>query len=191
MSSGTNDATGSSEELQWYAIWTSPRHEKRVADRIREKDLDVFLPLYTVERQWKKRARTEIELPLFDGYVFVRMSDSRRGAVLSTPGVVSILGNRRHALPVPNEEIEALRAGLSLTKPEPHPYLTVGTKVLIKRGPLANLTGILLQIRGKSRVVIAIESIMKAISVEISPFDLDPIEDLPLLGDAQVQNSLH
>ncbi len=54
---------------RWYAAYTCPRHEKYVARQLDERCIDTFLPLYRSLRRWKDR-RTQIELPLFPGYVY-------------------------------------------------------------------------------------------------------------------------
>ena len=119
---------------QWFAVWTAPRHEKRVSDRMTDRSIEVYLPVYTTERKWKKRAPVNLELPLFPGYVFVRIPRNATGGVLDTPGVYSIVGNGKQALPVPDTDIEALRSGLHMRKAEPRPYLTVGERVWIRKG---------------------------------------------------------
>jgi len=162
----------STEDLHWYAIWTAPRHEKRVAERIRERELDVFFPVYYSERHWKKRPVTTIELPLFPGYVFVQMNRGARGTVLSTPGVHSIVGNGKQHIPVRDSEIAILRSGLHQANPEPHPFIASGADVIICRGSLAGLEGVLIRKKGAQRVVVAVESIMRAFSVEVDIADL-------------------
>ena len=162
----------STEDAHWYAIWTAPRHEKRVAERIRERDLEVLLPVYHSRRQWKKRPVTIVELPLFPGYVFVLMSRSGRGTVLATPGVHSIVGNGKQHIPLRDSEIATLRSGLHLANPEPHPFIASGANVLICRGSLAGLEGVLIRKKGMQRVVIAIESIRRSFSVEVDIADL-------------------
>jgi transcription antitermination factor NusG len=99
-------------ESYWYALWTTPRHEKRVVQHLRERDVEAFLPVYQAERVWKKRPMTVIDLPLFPSYVFVRIGRSARGMVLGTPGVHSIVGNGREHVPLSDAEIAILRSRL-------------------------------------------------------------------------------
>lgn len=162
-------------ESRWFAVTTAPRHEKRVAQRFSESDLDVFLAVKKVCRQWNKRPEIEVDLPLFPGYVFVRIGPGMRSRVLSTPGVHSIVGNRTQSLWIPDFEIEALRKGLHLHNPEPHPMIEVGERVLITGGALSGLEGILIRHKNSSRVVIAVKAIIQAVSVEIALRDITPI----------------
>jgi transcription antitermination factor NusG len=172
---------------QWFAVWTAPRHEKRVSERMTDRSIEVYLPVYTTERQWKKRAPINLELPLFPGYVFVRIPRNARGKVLDTPGVYSIVGNGKQALPVPDTDIEALRSGLHLRKAEPHPYLTVGERVSIRKGALAGLEGVLVRQKSQFRVVLTVETIMQAISVEVDLEDLVRVQESDTGGDSHQQ----
>jgi transcription antitermination factor NusG len=169
------DARSSHESPQWFALCTLPRHEKRVAELMAERQLDVFLPLYQQERHWKKRSPVTLDLPLFPTYLFTRISNSQRGSVLSIPGVVSIVGNSRQAFPIPDAEIEGLRTSVGMPSIEPHPYLAVGERVRVKNGPLAGYEGLLLRRKNVFRVVISVELIQQSISVEVDESDLEAI----------------
>lgn len=159
----------------WYALWTVPRHEKRVAEQLASKDLEVFLPLYAVERQWKKRPPVVIELPLFSGYVFARLDSSQRSLALSVSGVHSIVGNGRQHVPVLDQEIATLRNGLKEGRPEPHPLPNCPANVKILRGPLAGLEGVLVRRKNQDRVVVVVESVRRAFSVEVDVVDLTEV----------------
>ena len=116
-------STAKDPSLQWFAAYTTPRHEKHVSEALAERDIETFLPLYKTVRQWKKSSPITLELPLFPCYVFVRISRQGRGAVLGSPGVLSIVGSAKEPWPLPPSEIEALRLGAQIGKTEPHPYL--------------------------------------------------------------------
>lgn len=160
----------------WVAVCTLPRHEKRVAKVLTERQVEIFLPLYQVERQWKKRPPMLLEMPLFPTYLFARIEAMGRGSVLSVPGVLSIVGNGRQPVAVPDEEIEILRAGIQIPSVEPFPYLTVGEKVRVKQGPLAGYEGLLVRRKGRFRVVISVELIMQSISVEVDASEVESAE---------------
>lgn len=164
-----------SPNMQWFAVSTMPRHEKRVSEQMAEREIENFLPVYKAERQWKKRAPVVLELPLFPTYIFVRVGASKRNLVRSTPGVISIVGNGKEPLSVPCKEIESLRAGLKLYRAEPHPALAVGDPVRIQSGPLAGLEGVLVSKKNGFRVVLSISVIQRSISVEVDISHLIPI----------------
>jgi transcription antitermination factor NusG len=161
---------------KWYAARTLPRHEKRVLGHLNSRSLECFLPLYQAVHRWKNGCKMRVELPLFPGYLFVRTDLLDRAQILSVPGILSLVGGRRCLWPLPEGEVEALRAGLHLRNPQPHPYLAIGQKVRIKTGPLAGLSGVLLRQKDGLRVVLSIEALMRGVVVDV---DVDDIEALP------------
>jgi transcription antitermination factor NusG len=167
---------GTSLEQRWYAAYTSANHEKRVAEQLSVREVENFLPLYESVRQWKDR-RVRLQLPLFAGYVFVRMALRDRLRVQQVPGVASLVGFHGTIAALPEEEIEALRANLaSGVRAEPHPYLTEGRRVRVKSGPLAGLQGILVKRKNNTRFVVSVELIQRAMAVEVDQADLLRIE---------------
>jgi transcription antitermination factor NusG len=169
------EAGGEYELSEWFALCTLPRHEKRVAELITHQLIESFLPIYQQERQWKKRPPVILELPLFPTYLFARIRHSQRGSILGVPGVLSIVGNRRQSLSIPDAEIERLRAGLEMRSVEPQPYLAVGESVRVKNGPLAGYEGLLIRRKNELRVVISVERIQQSISVEVDEADLEAL----------------
>ena len=162
-------------EARWYAVYTSANHEKRVAEQLSQRSVENFLPLYVSVRRWKDR-RVTLQLPLYPGYVFVRMALRERLRVVQVPGVARLVGFDSTPAAMPEEEIEAMRRGLERgVRLEPHPYLTVGRHVQIKNGPLAGLKGILRRWKGNWRVIISLDLIQRSVSVEMSASDLEPV----------------
>ena len=155
----------------WYAVYTQPRHEKRVAQQLTVRSVESYLPLYESVRRWKDR-RTRLTLPLFPGYVFVKMASLQRVRVLEIPSVIHIAGRKGQASVMTDEEIQRLRTSLVNRKAEPHPYLVVGKKVRIKSGPLAGLEGTVVRRKGKVRMVISIDAIQRSVAMELESADL-------------------
>jgi transcription antitermination factor NusG len=160
---------------QWYAIYTWARHEKYVARQMEERGIDHFLPLYRSWHAWKDR-RKQVELALFPSYVFVHISMQTRLRVLQLEGVVHLVSFNGQPAALPEQEIEALRHGLEQKIcVEPHPYLTVGRKVRVRRGPLLGAEGILARWKDKLRVVITLDVLMRSVAVEVDAADLDAV----------------
>jgi transcription antitermination factor NusG len=159
--------------LNWYAVYTRPSHEKRVAEHCASREIECYLPSYKTTSLWKNRCKVELELPLFPCYVFVRVQWRQRVYVLEVPSVVSIVGNGREPLPLQHSEIASLRAGLELCRAEPHPYLNIGERARIKFGPLAGLEGVVVRKTGGLRVVLTLQKIMKSVAVEVEESDLE------------------
>lgn len=162
------------EQVSWYALYTCPRHEKRVVQQIEQHRISCFLPLYRSVRRWKDR-RKELELALFPGYVFVRIALQDRLRILQLASVVRFVSFNGHPLPLPQGEMDTLMTGLrSGVRAEPHPYLTVGRRVRVKHGPLAGSQGILVRRKEKFRVVLSLELIMRSVAVEVDEADVEP-----------------
>jgi transcription antitermination factor NusG len=160
---------------RWYAAQTCANHEKRVQEQLRLRTVDAYLPVYASVRRWKDR-RVSLELPLFPGYVFVRLALRDRLQVLQTPSVVRIVGFGGSPAALPDQEIETLRQGLAKElRIEPHPYLKVGQRVRVKTGPLQSLEGILVRKKNVSRLVISLDLIMRSVAVEIDVAELESI----------------
>ena len=168
------ESSGTDTLPQWFAVYTTPRHEKHVSEILAERQIEAFLPLYRTNRQWKKSRPVVLELPLFPTYVFVRIARQARGAVLGTPGVLSIVGSSREAWPLPDLEINALRSGLRERKIEPHPYLVVGERVRIMAGVMAGVEGVLVRKKNDLRVVLSLDTIMRSVAVEVNADDIEP-----------------
>jgi len=162
-------------EEHWYAAYTCANHEKRVAAELQARAVEHFLPLYSSARRWKDR-RVRLELPLSPGYVFVRLALREKLRVLQIPSLVCLVGFNGQPAALPDEELESLRSGLALQlRVEPHPYLVAGRRVRVKSGPLAGLEGILVRRKGKSRVVLSLDVIMRSIVADLDVVDLEPI----------------
>jgi transcription antitermination factor NusG len=117
-----------------------------------------------------------LQLPLFPGYVFVRMALADRLRVLQVPSVVRLVGFNGHLAALPDAEIEGLRNGLgSGVRAEPHPFLTAGRRVRIKAGPLQGREGILIRRKGSLRVVLSIDLIQRSIVVDVEVADVEPL----------------
>jgi transcription antitermination factor NusG len=160
---------------RWYAAYTCANHEKRVREQLEQRDVESFLPVYESVRRWKDR-RMRLQLPLFASYVFVRMPAADRLRVLQVPGVVRLVGFNGQLSALPDEEIEALKRGLANgVRAEPHPFLSVGRRVRVKRGPFEGRQGILLRRKGKLRLVLSIDLILRSVVMDIDAADVEPV----------------
>lgn len=160
-------------EPRWYAAQTCANHEKRVAARLEAQAVEHFLPLYSSVRRWHDR-RVQLDLPLFPGYVFVRLALRDRLRVLQFPGIARLVGFGGSPAPLKDSEVETIRAFLEQgVRAEPHPFLTTGRRVRIKAGPLAGLDGILVRRKGRSRIIVSLELIARSIVVDVDAADLE------------------
>jgi transcription antitermination factor NusG len=161
--------------LHWYALYTSANHEKKVAAELGWRSVENFLPLYSSVRRWKDR-KVRLQMPLFPGYVFVHLALNDRLRVLQVPGVAKLVSFGGLPVALPDEQLEALRAGLSgQMRAEPHPFLTVGRRIRILRGPFEGIEGILVRRKGVLRVVLSLELILRSVAVEVDASEVEPI----------------
>ena len=161
--------------FEWYALQTRPRHEKRVAEELRARTIEEFLPLHKCRNRWKNGVVADVELPLFPCYLFVRVPLSERIRLLQFPGVIGFAVNSAHPTALAQEDIEALRLLSVVYRAEPHPFLKSGDSVRISAGPLAGMEGILLRRKQDLRVVLSLDFIMRSVAVEVSELDIEPI----------------
>jgi len=160
---------------RWYAAYTCANHEKRVAAELGVRDVEHFLPLYSSTRRWKDR-RVTLDLPLFPGYVFVRLALSDRQRVVQIPSVVRLVGFGGLPSALPDMEMEIMRSGLcQRLRAEPHPFLTVGRRVHVTGGPFAGLEGVLKRRKSNLRVVVSLELIQRSVAVDVDAADVRPV----------------
>ena len=154
LASSVSDAT-------WYAVWTKSRQEKASAARLAALGISHYLPLQCQSRQWSDRKQT-VEAPLFPGYLFVQLDvcTATRLEVLRTPGVAGFVGNSRGPVPIPEEDIESVRAAtFAGAECSTLPLLRAGDRVRMLRGPLAGIQGSLLRFGSKCQLVVSIDII--------------------------------
>lgn len=170
-------------ERCWFVLYVQVNHEKEVVKRLENKSIDAFLPLVEC---WSKRRdrRRKISVPLFPGYIFVEavLDNHTHVDILKTPGALTILGTSEGPVPVPRFQIESLKTVIrSATPLSAFPYIKEGAWVQVKRGPLTGCSGILVRSNPrKGRLVVSVDMICKAVSVELDMEDVEPV-DAPLI----------
>jgi transcription antitermination factor NusG len=153
----------------WYAFRVRSRHEKLVSASLRGKGYEEFLPLSKSNRKWADRSKT-IELPLFPGYVFCDTERSEIGKVRCTPGIIDVIRAGSQPLPANRWEIEGLRKATEADLPlESWPYIDPSTtgRVRIISGPLTGLDGVLIEVRGKERLILSVDMLRRSVLVEL------------------------
>jgi transcription antitermination factor NusG len=158
----------------WFAVYTSSRHEKRVDQQLEMREIEHYLPLYRIQRKWSDGSRVTLDLPLFPGYLFVCIQRAQRVRVLEVPGVLAIVGGTGGVpASLSASEIAALRFGLSERNAQPHPLLKVGQRARIRSGAFAGMEGVVVQIKYSFRIVLTMDSIMQSFAVEVDGEELE------------------
>jgi transcriptional antiterminator NusG len=167
---GASSQVGSdslAEQFPWYGIRTRSNHERVAATVLTGKGYEPYLPVYRLRRR-RADAVVESEHPLFPGYVFCRFDVKTRLPILTTTGVISVLGFGKEPVAIPDEEIEAVKAVLRSGLPaEPCAYLREGQRVRVTHGSLDGMEGILVKKKNQLRMVISVSMLQRSISVEI------------------------
>jgi transcription antitermination factor NusG len=163
-------------DRQWYAIYTRSRHEKQVETMLQRQGLETYLPL---RRAWSRRRdrRVTVELPALPGYLFVRCAlyGEVRAQLKKATGVIRVVENAGCPCAIPEVEIESLRRVLTQSyDAEAHPFINIGDRVQVVRGPFVGAEGHLVRIApGRHKLVILVECVHQAVSVEIDANDVD------------------
>ena len=161
----------------WYAIYTKPRHERKVNAHLCREGIKTFLP--EIER-WSRRKdrKKKILVPIFPGYLFINaeLRGDSRLKVIKTNGVVKILGTNGTPTAIPESQIQAIQKIVeSKTLVHAHRYLKRGRIVRVVAGPLEGLEGIFLWEKGNGKLVVSVELLHRSVSVAIDESDIEPV----------------
>jgi len=159
----------------WHVLHVISNHERQVAQHLAVRSVEHYLPLYTERVKWTDRTVAAVR-PLFHGYVFARFSPQSRISVISTPGVLRLLGEELRDM-VTGEEIDKIRTGLaSGLLLRPHQGVTVGTRVRVREGVFAGVEGAVTEMRHQCRVIISLSAVQQCFSLEIALSDLEVLK---------------
>jgi len=168
----------SHNDIHWYALYTRPRHEKKVARQLTDKGIESYLPMRKVLRQWSDRKKW-IEEPLFGCYLFIHVNPGERLPALQTHGTVRLISFRGEPTVVPDREIETIRRILRENPVvETGPVAAVGDMVEIVLGPLTGLQGRLEAVQGGHRFIVSIDSIGQSVRFNVDKHDVKVLKPL-------------
>ncbi len=165
------------QEGPWHVLHVVANHEKHVARHLSIRSVEHYLPLYTERSRWTDRT-VVVERPLFLGYVFVQLTPQNRLSLISTPGVIRLLGHADSGVVTP-EEIARIRQGIeSGCVLRPHPNVQVGTPVRVRSGVFAGVEGVVMQLRNLCKVVISLAAVKQSFSLEVD------VREIEVLGNS-------
>jgi transcriptional antiterminator NusG len=158
-------------EPHWYACYTRARHEKQVEAQLRQRGMESYLPLVQQVRQWSDRKKT-VQFPMFPSYVFGRFTLTDLHAVLTTPGVSTIVRANGYPTPIPPGDLDNVKhfvAALadSGLEPDPRPFLSEGQWVRVMEGPFEGVEGVVVEARGRKRVLVGLAAIGQGLEIDI------------------------
>ena len=151
----------------WYAILAKTGRERSASHILQNIGYECYLPVNRTPRRWSDRTKV-IDVALFPGYFFCRLTHGDRLPVLMTPGVIQVVGVGKQPIPVAEDEIAAIQRVESSSLPVTQwPYLDVGQAVRIKAGPLQGLTGIVIKAKSGTKLVLSVSLLQRSVAVEI------------------------
>lgn len=167
MSSAVTASLSPQLSAQWLAVQVRSGREQFSGEGLRQRGYEVFVPLYRERRRWSDRVKT-IERALFPGYLFCRLRGDESARIVTTPGVVRIVGDGFRPIAVPSDEVETIQRVLATRlQVQPYPFMGVGQRVRIIAGPLAGAEGIVLRVKGGHRLVVDVPLLQRSCAVEI------------------------
>lgn len=156
--------------MKWHALYVKSRSEKKTAETLQSKNIEAYVPLVKTMRQWSDRKKM-IELPLLNGYVFIKIPTSSQELVLQNKGVVSFVKSEGRIAEIREVEIERLKQlvelGYQLESSSINRKYKEGDKIRIHSGPLRNLEGFVTQTKESRFVEVLLESIGQCIKVKL------------------------
>lgn len=153
--------------LPWYALRLRSNHEQNASRLLQDKGFTTLVPLYRIRRKWSDRTK-EIEVPLFRGYIFCQLDVIHQLPILTTPGVVSILGSSEGPVPIDEAEMAAVRTLVHSGLPVgPWPFVQKGQPVVVERGPLQGAEGIVVELKDRYQLVVSISLLQRSVWVQI------------------------
>ena len=169
----------SAEAMPWYALQVRTRHEVGVANFLTGRGFETFVPLYKSRRLWSDRVKV-VQAALFPGYLFCRFDVNNRLPILTTPGVIQIVGVNRVPVPVNESEVDAVQNLVTSGFPsQPWPFLQAGDRVRIDFGPLRGLEGLLVELKGSHRLVVSVTLLQRSVAVEIDSALVKAVRSTP------------
>jgi transcription antitermination factor NusG len=166
----------------WLAVQVRSGREIGTAAGLRERGYEEFVPLCQQKRRWSDRTKV-VNVALFTGYVFCRFDAANPYPIISTPGVLTIVGGKHSPVPVNNSEIEALQiSDRAQAECRPCTFLDVGQRVEIRSGPLSGLSGIVVRFKNRHRLIISISLLRKSVAIELDSHSVAATPQMPLVG---------
>lgn len=165
-------------ERKWYAIYTMPRWEKKVAKLLNDNQLEAYCPLNVTIKQWSDRKK-KVEEPLFKSYVFVRVSDKEQLAVKETTGVLNFVYWLRKPAVIKDFEIENIRRFLNeyqdVTVQPFGEGILPGSKLIVKSGIMMGYEGTALRVN-KKYVEVRIDSLGCKLVALVEKSKVEPVQ---------------
>ncbi|MDR2886772.1 MAG: UpxY family transcription antiterminator [Bacteroidales bacterium] len=157
-----------SADNKWYAVYTNPRAEKQVYERLTGSNIEAYLPLKKTVRQWSDRKKT-VEMPLIPSYIFVKTTPKSFPLIYKTYGVVKVVSFEGKPVSIPQSQIDILRLLIdsNVEMEVTSENFANGDSVVVTGGALAGLTGELIRTGSSNRFIVRIDKLDQNIIINI------------------------
>jgi transcription antitermination factor NusG len=153
----------------WYALYLRSRFEKKTFYALQKKGIETYLPLIKEVHIWSDRKK-KVEEPLFKGYIFVKTDLHDKEIILKTDGVIRFVGIKNKPSAIQDDQINCIKIVLhSSNVVQRESYPSIGEQVEVVAGSLRGIRGIVSEARGKTKLVILVDTISQAFSIEVQP----------------------
>jgi transcription antitermination factor NusG len=160
---------------KWFALYVRSNFERKTEEHLKGRGYHAFSPFYKIRRK-RAESTKRFDVPLFPGYVFASFNPCQRLPILTTPGVVKIVGSGNVPEPLRLTEIESIQKAVTSGCPvQPWPYLKAGQRVRIEAGPLAGTEGLLIRVKDERRLVVSITLLQRAMALELDQEIVQPV----------------
>lgn len=161
-------------EYNWFALYTNSRAEKKLAEKLKQAGIEVYLPIKRVLHQWSDRKKW-VEVPVISSYVFVCILPSQTQLIYSTPGFVAFVCDKGKPAVIPSPQIETMRLTVDhhLNYTIEQNTLKTGELIRMTSGPLTGVIGEIIQIRSQSRLFLRIPQLGYGLSVDINEYSYE------------------
>ena len=163
-----------SKKHAWYAIKVRTGSELRTAICLNDREIHTYVPTWIEPRRYSDRIK-KVQVASFPGYLFSRLNLENTLPLLTAPGVDHIVSTGSVPTPIEEAEIDSIRKVVDSGSGEPWPYLQIGDKVEMIYGSFTGIKGILVNAKGKDRLILSVHSLQRSISMEISRNWVRPI----------------
>lgn len=157
------------DTVNWFALYTAPRAEKKVFQRLEEAGYVVYLPMLSVIKQWSDRKK-KVEVPLIPSYLFIQIDVKSLHKVRGVFGVVGVLNFLGKPGIVKDVEIDNLKILLNESdsiKLISEVHIPKGTPIQVVKGQMTGVIGEMVHYKGKVKVIVRVEACGTLVEVEV------------------------
>jgi transcriptional antiterminator NusG len=153
-------------EKNWHALYTAPRAEKKVSERLTALGIEHYLPLQKVKHHWSDRMK-ELTVPIINGYIFVKIEKADEVKVKGVYGVMAFINKAGIPVSIPENQISRMREMVNSAQEEiefSSEKFEEGESITINKGPLKGLIGELVEANGKHKILVRLEGFGSALT---------------------------